>query len=157
MLSKFSQFQRNDLDFLTKVVGASNVSTEESELLINATDAMPGEWHRPDVVVWPQNVEQVSKIVGYANQRRLPVTPRGAGSSLSGNVVPLHHGIVLSFRRMNSVVKIFDKDLQVCVEPGVVYDELNTKLQPFNLFFPPIPAAPLCAPLAEWWRTMPQA
>lgn len=137
---QFSKVEKSDLDFLTRLVGKDNISTEESELLINATDALPGDWIKPDVVVWPESTEQVSKIVSYASQRRLPVTPRGAGSSLSGNVVPLHHGIVLSFRRMKKV-EVFDKDLQVRVGPGVVYDELNAKLQPFNLFFPPDPGS----------------
>jgi glycolate oxidase subunit GlcD len=137
----FSQFDKKDLATLSKIVGESNISTEESELLINATDALPGEWIKPDVVVWPENTEQVSRIISYASQRRLPVTPRGAGSSLSGNVVPIYHGIVLSFRRMNNIVEVFEKDLQVRVEPGVVYDELNSKLQPFNLFFPPDPGS----------------
>jgi len=140
MAPQFSRFEKRDLDFLAGVVGESNVTTEESELLINATDALPGEWIKPDVVVWPQSTEQVSKIINYANSRSIPVTPRGAGSSLSGNVVPVHHGIVLSFRRMKKI-KVFDKDLQVRVGPGVVYDELNAKLQPFNLFFPPDPGS----------------
>jgi glycolate oxidase subunit GlcD len=140
LLVEFSKFGKDDLDFLTKVVGSENVSTDESELLINATDALPAEWIKPDVVVWPENADQVSKIVAYANQHRLPVTPRGAGSSLSGNVVPVHHGIVVSFRRMKNI-EVFDKDLQVRVGPGVVYDELNAKLQQFNLFFPPDPGS----------------
>jgi glycolate oxidase subunit GlcD len=141
MHSKFSEFENKDLKYLMQVVGESNISTEEAELLVNATDAMPSEWVKPDVVVWPQETEQVSKIITYAARRRLPVTPRGAGSSLSGNVVPAYHGIILNFRRMNNVLQVFEKDLQVCVEPGVVYDELNAKIQPFNLFFPPDPGS----------------
>jgi glycolate oxidase subunit GlcD len=141
MVPQFSQFERKDFAFLESVVGEDNVSIEESELLINATDALGGEWTKPDAVVWPQDSGQVSKIVSYANERRLPITPRGGGSSLSGNVVPAHHGIVLNFRRMNKIIEIFAKDLQVKAEPGVVYDELNTILEPSNLFFPPDPGS----------------
>jgi glycolate oxidase subunit GlcD len=141
LTSKFSQFERKDFDFLASVVGASNVSVLEPELIISATDAFGGEWSKPDIVVWPDNTDQVSKILSYANQRRIPVTPRGAGSSLSGNVVPLYRGIVMSFRRMNRIIEVFDKDLQVRVEPGVVYDELNARLQPCGLFFPPDPGS----------------
>jgi glycolate oxidase subunit GlcD len=139
-MTQFSRFENRDLEFLTAVVGKEGVSTEEPELLVNATDALVAEWIKPDVVVWPESTEQVSKMIAYANQRKLPVTPRGAGSSLSGNVVPVHHGIVLNFRRMKKI-EIFEKDLQVRVGPGVVYDELNAQLQLFNLFFPPDPGS----------------
>ena len=141
MSPEFSRFEKKDLELITRIVGETNITTDESELLINATDALPGEWKMPDVVVWPQNTEQVSKIISYAAERNIPVTPRGAGSSLSGNVLPIYHGIVLNFRRMNSMLEIREKDLQVRVGPGIVYDEMNAKLRPFNLFFPPDPGS----------------
>lgn len=141
MTSAFSKFEKRDLDFLKRVAGDENVSVEESELLVNAVDAFPSEWVRPDVVVWPETTEQVSRIVRHANDRRLPVVPRGAGSSLSGNVVPVHHGIVLCFRKMSKILEILDKDQQVVVQPGVIYDELNAVLRPYNLFFPPDPGS----------------
>ncbi len=129
------------MDFLQNVVGEGNVSTDESELLIHATDAFPSDWVKPDVVVWPENAMHVSRILAYANGRKLPITPRGAGSSLAGNVIPLKGGIVLAFRKMNRVLEVYDKDLQVRVEPGMVYEELNSKLQPYDLFFPPDPGS----------------
>ena len=141
MPSESTHFGREDLEFLRRVVGEDNASVEEAELVINSTDALAGRWVRPDVVVWPQDTEQVSKIVSYASRRNLPITPRGAGSSLSGNVIPMRNGIVLNLRRMNKILEISDKDLQVRVEPGIVYDELNSNLEPFNLFFPPDPGS----------------
>jgi glycolate oxidase subunit GlcD len=138
---KFSVFEKMDLEFLRGVVGNENVSTEESELIIQANDAFPSTWVKPDAVVWPEDAKQVSQILKYANERRLPVTPRGAGSSLSGNVIPVNHGIVMNMRRMNRIVEVLEKDLQVRVQPGVVYDELNAKLQPSGLFFPPDPGS----------------
>src|SRR5208337_4077387 len=105
---------------LKSVVGEENVSTEEEELVINAMDSFPGEPVKPDVVVWPDSTEQISRIMKYANERKLPVVPRGGGSSLSGNVVPVYHGIVLSFKRMKKILAIHEKDLQVVVQPGVV-------------------------------------
>ena len=139
--ASLSRPSREDLNFLKGVVGEDNVSVDEAELVINSTDALGGAWVKPDVVVWPENTEQVSKIVSYANSRRIPVTPRGAGSSLSGNVIPVNNGIVLNFRKMNNIVEIFARDLQVRVEPGIVYDELNAKLKAYNLFFPPDPGS----------------
>jgi glycolate oxidase subunit GlcD len=141
MPTVFSKFEKRDLEFLRGVVGEDNTSVEESELLIHAIDAFPSEWIKPDVVVWPETTQHVSRIVQYANERRLAVVPRGAGSSLSGNVVPVYHGIVLNLRKMNKILKILDKDLQVVVQPGVVYDEMNAALRPYNLFFPPDPGS----------------
>lgn len=141
MAEGFSRFENRDLEFLKRAVGEANVSVEESELLIHAIDSFPSEWVKPDVVVWPENSTQASAILRYANERKLPIVPRGAGSSLAGNVLPVSHGIVLNFRKMNSIVRILDGDLQAVVQPGVVYDQLNSKLQPYNLFFPPDPGS----------------
>src|SRR3989304_3840931 len=114
-----SGLNNHDLDFLARLIGEENVSTEESELLIHGVDAYPSGWVKPDVVLWPATTDQVSEIVRYANKRRIPIVPRGAGTSLSGNVIPVFRGIVLSFRKMNKIVKIMNKDLQVVVQPGV--------------------------------------
>jgi glycolate oxidase subunit GlcD len=140
-IAKFSKFEDNDLETLRKIVGTDNVSTEKAELLIHAMDCFPGKPVKPDVVAWPDTAEQVSQIVRYANDRKLPIVPRGAGTSLSGNVVPAYGGIVLSFRKMKNVIEILPKDLQVVVQPGVVYDEMNAQLQSYNLFFPPNPGS----------------
>lgn len=140
-MTEFSVFEKHDLKFLCQIVGNDNVSVEEAELLIHGVDAYAGKIVKPDVVVWPDSAEQISQIVKYANSRRLPVVPRGAGSSLSGNVVPVKHGIVISFRRMNKILKILDHDMQVVVQPGVVIDDLNSALKSVNLFFPPDPAS----------------
>lgn len=140
-ITKFSKFKADDLEVLGKIVGPNDVSTEEAELLIHAMDSSLGEPVKPDVVVWPETAEEVSQIVQYANDRKLPIVPRGAGSSLAGNVVPAYGGIVLSFRKMKKIIEVLAKDLQVVVQPGVVYDEMNAKLQPYNLFFPPNPGS----------------
>jgi len=137
----FSQFEKKDLEFLSDVVGEPYVSTEESELLIHAVDSFPSEWTKPDVVIWPETTQEVSSIVRYANERKLPIVPRGAGTSLSGNAIPVHHGIVLSLRRMDRILEILDRDLQVVVQPGLIYEKMNSELQNFNLFFPPDPAS----------------
>src|SRR5208282_1067787 len=141
MIMQYSKFNDNDRAELEKIVGKDNASIEEEELLIHAVDAYPSEWVKPDIVVWPENVEQVSHVIRYAHRRNLPVVARGAGSSLSGNVVPIHAGIVISFRRMNKIIQILENDMQVVVQPGMVYDELNSKLNAYKLFFPPNPGS----------------
>ncbi|MHC4712827.1 MAG: FAD-binding oxidoreductase, partial [Planctomycetota bacterium] len=74
----------------------------------------------PDVVVRPRTAEEISRIMKLANRELIPVTPRGAGSGLSGGAVPLHGGIVISTDRMNEVLEIDPENLMMVLEPGVV-------------------------------------
>jgi D-lactate dehydrogenase (cytochrome) len=69
----------------------------------------------------------------------MPLTARGAGSSLEGNPIPVRGGIVLDVSRMDQIVTVHAGDLQVTVQPGIVYNQLNEQLKPHGLFFPPSP------------------
>jgi len=93
----------------------------------------------PDVVVWPLTTEEVIRVVRYAYEQNVPLTARGAGSSLEGNPIPVRGGIVLDLSRMNAIVTVYADDLQVTVQPGIVYNQLNEQLKPYGLFFPPSP------------------
>ena len=95
--------------------------------------------HPPDVVVWPDTTEDVRRIVNYAVAHKVAVTARGAGSSLEGNPIPVRGGIVLDLSRMNRVLAVHADDLQVTVQPGVVYNDLNAHLESHGVFFPPSP------------------
>src|SRR5204862_518521 len=94
---------------------------------------------RPDAVVWPLSTDEVATVIRFAVEHRVPVTARGAGSSLEGNPIPVRGGIVLDCSLMAEVVAIRAEDLQVDVQPGVVYAALNRQLRPHGLFFPPSP------------------
>jgi len=128
------------LDFLKETVGAENVTTQLIDLISYASDASEFK-SRPDVAVFPTTTEQVSKIMAAADRERIPVTPRGAGTSLSGLTVPLKGGIVLDFIRMNRIVKISLADRLTVVQPGVVYADLDRALEPMGFAFPPDPAS----------------
>lgn len=95
--------------------------------------------HMPDVVVKPRTVEEISRIIKLANSAKIPVTPRGAGTGLSGGAVPIYGGILLSTERMNEILEIDKENLVVVVEPGIITNELNEKLKEFGLFFPCYP------------------
>jgi glycolate oxidase len=87
------------------------------------------------VVVKPIDAEEMSAIMRLANHERIPVTPRGAGSGLSGGAVPAHGGIVLSVERMNRILEIDRENLVVVVEPGVVTNEINATIKDDGLFY----------------------
>src|SRR5215207_9585384 len=89
------------------------------------------------IPVWPLTTDEVSRVMRYTYERSIPLTARGAGSSLEGNPIPVRGGIVLDFSRMTAIVKVHTEDLQVTVQPGMVYNHLNEQLKPYGLFFPP--------------------
>jgi len=89
----------------------------------------------PDIVVKPANTLEISEILKLANKHLIPVTPRGAGSGLSGGAVPIHGGIVLSTERLNRIIEIDQENLIAVLEPGVVTNDFNKNVQNFGLFF----------------------
>jgi len=91
--------------------------------------------HMPDVVVRPRTAEEIAAIMKLANRRRIPVTPRGAGSGLSGGAVPIHGGIVLATDRMNRILEIDRENMMAVVEPGVVTNEINEAIRQHGLFY----------------------
>lgn len=125
---------------LEQIVGAANVSTDNVDLLCYSRDASENVG-MPDVVVWPTTTRQVSEIMKLANELRVPLTPRGAGTCLSGGPVPARGGILLVLTKMRNILEIDIANLQVLVECGVVWQDLNNELAPYNLFLPPDPAS----------------
>ena len=125
---------------LAQIVGAENVSTESVDLLCYSRDASENVG-MPDIVVWPNNTSQVSEIMKLANKFKVPVTPRGAGTCLSGGPVPARGGILLVLTRMKKILEVDIANLQVLVECGVVWQDLNNELIPYKLFLPPDPAS----------------
>jgi D-lactate dehydrogenase (cytochrome) len=130
-----------DIKALESIVGEENVSTRRSDLEAHSIDESWLSPHLPDAIVWPSSVEQVSSILSYANEKGLPVVPWSGGSSLEGNPVPVAGGIILAMYRMNKVLEIREDDLQVVVQPGVVYDDLNAQLRRLGMHFPPAPGS----------------
>jgi D-lactate dehydrogenase (cytochrome) len=130
-----------DLQELAAIVGAENVSTRGPDLEAHAVDESCIPPHQPEVIVWPSTTEEVAAILRYANARRIPVSPWSGGSSLEGNPVPLEGGILLAMYRMNQVLEVREDDLQVVVQPGVIYDDLNKELRHLGMFFPPAPGS----------------
>lgn len=130
-----------DVQALQSIVGEEGLSIRRSDLEAHSVDESWVEPHQPDVVVWPSSVEQVSAILRYASKRCLPVSPWSGGSSLEGNPIPVEGGIVLAMYRMDRILGIREDDLQVVVQPGVVYDGLNERLRRVGMFFPPAPGS----------------
>ncbi|MEM1580008.1 MAG: FAD-binding oxidoreductase [Nitrososphaerota archaeon] len=140
MKTYFNKVSRSDLEFFEKLLGSRNVSTSEEELVVNSIDAFQGDFYRADVVLWPETTEHVVEILRYADQHRIPVYPRGGGTGLTGTV-PVYGGIVLNMLKMNKIVEVYEEDMQVTVEAGMIYEKLNKELEKYGLFFPPDPSS----------------
>ncbi len=122
-------------------MGAEQISTGASNLSLHAKDESFHPPHPPDVVIWPHSTEDVSRVMKICYEDEIPVTPWGAGTSLEGNPIPVKGGVVLDLQQMNKILNLRENDLQVDVQAGVVFKELNKKLQRYGLFFPPDPGA----------------
>jgi D-lactate dehydrogenase (cytochrome) len=138
---EYGKITDRELEFIRELVGSERMSVGESILDLHGKDESFHERRRPDVVVWPLCTEEISQILKMANEKRIPVTPWGAGTSLEGNPIPVKGGIVLDLQQMNRILELMEEDLQVRVEAGVIYKELNQYLSRYGLFFPPDPGA----------------
>lgn len=110
-------------------IGARNVSADAEKLESYSHDEVPanayGREYRAALLVFPESTEHVSEIMKIASRERIPVTPRGAGTGLSGGALPVHGGIVMSFEKMNRILDIDESNLTVTAEPGVVTAEIS--------------------------------
>ncbi|HON28600.1 MAG TPA: FAD-binding oxidoreductase [Mesotoga infera] len=80
---------------------------------------------KPEVVVFPVSTEEVSDVMRFANRHLIPVTPRGAGTGLSGGAVPAFRGIVMSLEKMNRILEFDAANMMITVEPGVITGEIQ--------------------------------
>ena len=97
--------------------------------------------HQPDAVALPRSAKSVAAILRFANQHRIPVTPRGAGHGYVGGCVPVRGGIVLSTERMNKILEINRRDFVAVVQPGVNTKKFQEAVERRGLFYPPDPAS----------------
>jgi glycolate oxidase len=124
---------------LERIIGREWVLTSKEDLTAYSYDGTTTWAHMPDVVVLPTTAEQVSQILKLANRNKVPVTPRGGGTNLSGGSIPIKGGIVLCTTRMNRILEISKANLTAIAEPGVVLQDFNSALAEQRLFFPPDP------------------
>ena len=124
---------------LAGIVGGANVLTSEEDRKVYSYDATSTWVHKPDIVVFPTETEHVEAVLKLANENRIPVTPRGGGTNVSGGSVPIRGGIVLVMTKMNKILSIDPANLSARVQAGVVLMDLQAALAAENLFFPPDP------------------
>jgi D-lactate dehydrogenase (cytochrome) len=126
---------------LDNLLRPDQVSTSPSERALHARGESYDEGVLPEVVVFPESTEDVVRVMRYAHQHGVPVTPVAVNSSLEGHTVPLQGGLSLDLTRMNRVLEYHPQDLLAVVQPGVTYPQLNERARRDGLFFPVDPGA----------------
>jgi len=137
--SHYEKVTDNLVALLTEIVGARNVLTGDERENYARDETAKLKPVLPDVVVKPKDTGSVAKILKLANERNIPVTPRGGGTGLSGGAVPIYGGIVLSLERMNRILEIDEDNFVATVEPGVTLSDLYQAVEEHGLYYPLYP------------------
>jgi glycolate oxidase len=126
---------------LQKIAGPDCVRTDREAQELYGQDETEDLLFLPEVVVKPSSTEVVSAIMQLATDEGIPVTPRGAGTGLSGGALPVFGGIVLSMEKFNRVLEIDEANLQAIVEPGVITQKFQEEVESRGLYYPPDPSS----------------
>ncbi len=128
------------IEKISAIVGPEGLTTRVEDLHCYSYDGSARS-HLPGVVVFPRTTRQISEIMELATRYRVPVVPRGAGTGMTGGIVPVKGGIVLAMSTFDTIIEI-DTDNQVAVvEPGVITAEFQREVRKKGLFYPVDPAS----------------
>lgn len=137
----YSKLSPEIIEALIKVLGKEYVHTDDEFLNTYGRDETENLLYKPAVVVRPRTAQEISAIIKIANIENIPVTPRGAGTGLSGGALAIFGGICLSMERFNKILEIDERNLQATVEPGVINEVFQNAVKEMGLFYPPDPAS----------------
>lgn len=137
----FKSIEQKDIDHFTDLISSDNIKLDPDQLQIYAHDETEDLVYSPEIVLTPQDVEQLSGIMAYCYENNIAVTPQGARTGLSGGALPLYGGVALSLEKFNQILEIDTKNSQVTVEPAVITQVLQEAVAEKGLFYPPDPAS----------------
>ena len=129
------------LEQIKSIVGPEYTFTDEESFEKYGRDETERLHYYPAVVVKPRKTEEISALMQLANKHLIPVTPRGAGTGLTGGALPHLGGLVIAMERFNQILEIDERNLQVTTEPGVITEVLQNAVKEKGLFYPPDPAS----------------
>jgi glycolate oxidase len=137
----FAKITKADIAHFIQLIGESAVFFDPDTIARYSQDETEDLVFSPELVLKPGSSGEVSKILGYCNQKCIPVTAQGARTGLSGGALPLFGGVALSLERFDKILDIDEKNGQVTVEPGVITQVLQQTVAEKGLFYPPDPAS----------------
>jgi len=140
METKYGEITPEIIKQITSIVGKENILTQKEQMEDYSRDEMPlVKPHAPQVVAKPTSTRAVAELLRFANKKKIPVTPRGGGTGLSGGCIPIYGGIVLSLEQMNRIIEIDEDNFVADVEAGVTLTDLYSKLEQYGLYYPVYP------------------
>jgi glycolate oxidase len=133
------------IDALREIVGVDGLISHPQELLVYECDAFTMEKNLPQVVVLPRSTDEVVRIVKLCAAEKLPFIPRGAGTSLSGAVLPVEGGVMIALTRLNKIVSMDFENRRALVEAGCVNAWITNAVKGRGLLYAPDPSSqPAC-------------
>lgn len=138
---QYNKVTETQIKSFQQIVGQPFVIITHEDKALYAQDHTEDLTYMPEVVVKPKTAAEVSAILKLCNEYNIPVTPRGAGTGLSGAALPIYGGVVLAMERFNQIIAIDERNFQVTVEPGVINETLQQAVKEKGLFYPPDPAS----------------
>ena len=126
---------------LQQIVGVKYVLFDKESLEKYGQDQTEDLIFHPEVIVKPRTPQEIAELMKFCNQELIAITPRGAGTGLSGGALPINKGVLLSMERFNAILEIDERNLQATVEPGVITEVFQNTVKEKGLFYPPDPAS----------------
>lgn len=136
----FFKLDQQDIDQLFQLVKGNGYTDEDAKRRYGR-DETEDLVFLPALILRPETVEEVAAVLHFCNTKKIPVTPSGARTGLSGGALPVRGGVALSMERFNRILHIDEDNLQVCTEPGVITEVLQNAVAEKGLFYPPDPAS----------------
>ncbi|MDB4088300.1 FAD-binding protein [Flavobacteriales bacterium] len=140
-MKTFVKITPNHIQYFTTILGEENVFFDEENLNEFGHDETEDLVFPPEVALTPRNTEQVSDVMKYCFSNNIPVTPIGSQTGLSGGALSVYGGAGLSMKKMNAIVELDEKNLQIIVEPGLITEELQNAAIEKGLFYAPDPSS----------------
>jgi len=137
----YNKITEEILTAIKQIVGSGAVITGHADLEKYSHDETEDLHFYPEVVVRPESPAEISALMKLCNENLIPVTPRGAGTGLSGGALPVMGGLLIAMERFNKVLQIDEQNLQATVEPGVITEEFMNQAAAKGLLYPVDPAS----------------
>jgi glycolate oxidase len=126
---------------LKEITGSQNFFDSEEDKKVYSYDATALLEQKPEAIIFPENEEQISRIVKLANEEKFNIVPRGSGTGLSGGAVPVENCVMLVMTKWDKILEIDNKNHTATVQPGVITVRFQKEVEKFGLFYPPDPGS----------------
>jgi glycolate oxidase len=137
--NRYSKLTPELISQLKDIVGENNFLADRGKEDYSKDEAPHSHATSPEVVIKPENSAVISKVLQLASRNKIPVTPRGAGTGLSGGAVPIYGGISLSMEKLKRIIEIDEANFCVTAQAGVTLEDLCTEVEKRNLYLPLYP------------------